>query len=146
MNDLVGRSIGWGAVFGAMGSFATASCYLLFWMAKGGYHVEYGMAMIFWLPAMAIMGCIGGAVLFGVVGAIMRFYPRGMASSPLSYAVLGTLLALGIALTYGLREQGLHLYFMEFVLPRGDHPGVLWAPIAGLLIGWKVRPPHDPRS
>jgi hypothetical protein len=59
------------------------------------------MVVTFWVPPMTIMGGVAAAVLFGVVGVIMRFWPETIEPSPFSYAFLGCLLALGIVVSFG---------------------------------------------
>ncbi len=82
------------------------------------------------------------AVLFGVVAVIVSFNPGRIEASPLSYAVLGGLLSLGIiilpfaawvagGLLRALQEaQGTYLLLPSSLLPVA---------IAGLLTGWKVQ-------
>jgi hypothetical protein len=99
------------------------------------------MLMVFWVPPATIMGGVAAAVLFGIVGAIMSFTPVGIKPSAVSFAVLGSLLALGaVILPFAswvaggwLRAiqgaQGVYLLFPAGLLPVA---------IAGLLTGWRV--------
>src|SRR5262249_42429807 len=81
-----------------------------------------------------MFGAVAGAVLFGVVGVIVRFGPGRLAPSPLSYAVLSSLL------------WGAGGWLLALRLPQGaqgDHSvllyGILAVAIAGLLTGAVVR-------
>ena len=97
MNNIVGRSAGWGAIFGAAAAFASGLCLAIFWStARTGHAGDFTTLMILWVPPVAIMGGGAAAVLFGVVAVIVNFSPGRIEASPISYAVLGSLLSLGI--------------------------------------------------
>ena len=144
MSHTIGRSVAWGGIFGAIATFATGFCLAIFWSrARTGHPDHFATLMILWVPPVTIMGGGAAAVLFGVVGAILRLSPGRFEPSPLSYAVLGSLLALAIVIlpfaswvAGGLLRalqggQGVHL-----LLPAGLLP----VAITGLLTGWMVRP------
>jgi hypothetical protein len=142
MGNIIGRSAGWGAVFGAIAAFTTAACLLQYWAsAKTGHPGDLITLMILWVPPVTIMGGVAATVLFAVVGAIMSFKPAGIEPSALSYAVLGSLLALGIViLPFGSWVAGGLLRALQgaqgtyLLLPIGLLP----VAIAGLLTGWRV--------
>ena len=76
MNNIVGRSAGWGAIFGAAAAFASGLCLAIFWStARTGHAGDFTMLMILWVPPVAIMGGGAAAVLFGVVAVIVNFSP-----------------------------------------------------------------------
>jgi len=141
MGATIGRSIGWGALFGTIAAFTSASCLSYFWAAKSHHAGELATLMILWVPPVTIMGGAAATVLFGIVGAIMSFEPGGIKPSALSFAFLGSLLALGAVIlpfaswvaggwlraTQG--AQGVYL-----LLPVGLLP----VTIAGLFTGWRV--------
>jgi len=141
-SNIVGRSVLWGAIFGAIAAFVAASCLSLVWSAgRTGHPSDFIMLMILWVPAVTIMGGGASAVLFGIVAAIVSFSSARIKASPLSYAALGSLLSLGIVLPYAswvangfLRAlhgaQGTYI-----LLPFGLLP----VAIAGVLTGWMVR-------
>jgi hypothetical protein len=142
MGNTIGRSIGWGALFGTIAAFTTASCMSYFWAsAKTGHPGDLLTLMVLWVPPVTIMGGVAATVLFAVVGAIMSFRPAGIEPSPLSYAVLGSLLALGIViLPFGSWVAGGLLRALQgaqgtyLLLPTGLLP----VAIAGLFTGWRV--------
>jgi hypothetical protein len=141
MGNTIGRSIGWGALFGTIAAFTTASCMSYFWASASGHPGELTTLMVFWVPPMTIMGGVAATVLFGVVGAIMSFRPAGIEPSPLSYSVLGSLLALGIViLPFGSWVAGGLLRALQgaqgtyLLLPTGLLP----VAIVGLFTGWRV--------
>ncbi len=143
MGNTIGKSFGWGALFGAIAAFTTASCMSYFWATgKTGGPGHLVTLMILWVPAVTIMGGIAAAVLFAMVGAIVSLRPAGIGPSPLSYADLGSLLPLAfVILPFGswvawrgvLRAlqgaQGTYL-----LLPTGLLP----VAIVGLFTGWRV--------
>jgi hypothetical protein len=141
MGATIRRSIGWGALFGTIAAFASASCLSLFWAAQSHHTGELTKLMVLWVPAATMMGGTAATVLFGVVGAIMTFEPGGVRPSAFSFAVLGSLLVLGaVILPFAswmaggwLRAihgaQGVYL-----LLPVGLLP----VTIAGLFVGWRV--------
>jgi hypothetical protein len=97
--------------------------------------------MILWVPAATIMGGIAAAVLFAMVGAIVSLRPAGIGPSPLSYAVLGSLLALAVViLPFGSWVAGGVLRALQgaqgtyLLLPTGLLP----VAIVGLFTGWRV--------
>jgi hypothetical protein len=143
MNNIVGRSAGWGAIFGAAAAFASGLCLAIFWStARTGHAGDFTTLMILWVPPVAIMGAGAAAVLFGVVAVIVSFSPGRIEASPISYAVLGSLLSLGIIIlpfaswvAGGLHRalqgaQGTYLLLPTALLPVA---------IAGFLTGWMVR-------
>ena len=143
MSNIVVRSAGWGAIFGAIAAFASGLCLAIFWSTeRTGHTGDFAMLMALWVPPVAIVGGGAAAVLFGVVAVIVSFSPGRIEASPLSYAVLGSLLSLGLVIlpfatwvAGGLFRalqgaQGTYL-----LLPSGLLP----VAIAGLLTGWKVR-------
>src|SRR5262245_54257126 len=88
MADLVGRSVVWGAIFGAIVAFATGFCLSIFWSTgRTGHAGDFGTLMILWVPLVAIMGGGAAAVLFGIVAVIVSFCRGRIEPSPLSYAV-----------------------------------------------------------
>lgn len=152
MGRIVTGSIMWGAVFGGIMALATALGLWCYWGAQGGGQPGVTLAaLIFWVPSMAFIGGVVATVLFGVVGVIMALRPLGLEPSPISYAVLGSLLAYGLFILWeagGL--NGLHALWvgggLHAVLhgPQGRNDvfvPILLLPtvITGLLIGWKVR-------
>jgi hypothetical protein len=133
-SGIVGPSIGWGTLFGAAVAFATLFCLVLATgagMRNGDFGLLMGLAEI---PAV-IVGGIAGAVLFGVVGLIVRFSPVRPAALPLSYAILGSLLwgagwwLLSVNVAQG-RAQTVCGLMLNGLLPVA---------IAGLLTGSMVR-------
>ena len=143
MNNIVGRSAGWGAIFGAAAAFASGLCLAIFWStARTGHAGDFTMLMILWVPPVAIMGGGAAAVLFGVVAVIVNFSPGRIEASPISYAVLGSFLSLGIIIlpfaswvAGGLHRalqgaQGTYLLLPTALLPVA---------IAGFLTGRMVR-------
>src|SRR5262245_55791023 len=93
---LIGRSILWGAIFGAIAAFVTGVGLAIYWSpGRGG---DFAALMILWVPPVAIMGGGAAAVLFGVVGLIASLTLGWIKPSPLSYAILGSLLALGVVI------------------------------------------------
>jgi hypothetical protein len=142
MGNTIGRSIGWGAVFGTVAAFTTASSVSYFWaFSKTGHPSDLVTLMILFVPVATIMGGVAATVLFAVVGAIISFRPVGIEPSALSYAVLGSLLALGIViLPFGSWVAGGLLRALQgaqgtyFLLPTGLLP----VAIAGLFTGWRV--------
>ena len=92
MSNIVGRSAGWGAIFGAAAAFASGLCLAIFWStARTGHAGDFATLMILWVPPVAIMGGGAAAVLFGVVAVIVNFSAGRIEASPISYAVLGSL-------------------------------------------------------
>jgi hypothetical protein len=97
--------------------------------------------VILWVPPVVILGACAGAVLFGFVAVIVIFSPVRMEASPLSYAVLGSLLSLGIIIPFAAWMAGGYLRALHgaqgtyLLLPYVLLPLV----IAGLLTGSKVR-------
>ena len=142
MGNTIGRSIGWGALSGAIAAFTTASCLSYSWAsAKTGHPGDLIVLMVLWVPPVTIMGSLAATVLFAAVGAIVSFRPAGIEPSPLSYAVLGSLLALGIViLPFGSWVAGGLLRALQgaqgtyLLLPTGLLP----VAIAGLFTGWRV--------
>jgi len=143
MSNIVGRSAVWGAIFGVTVAFATGFCLAIFWStARTGHAGDFVTLMILWVPPVAIMGGGAAAILFGVVAAIVSFSPGRIEASPLSYAVLGSLLSLGIIiLPFATWVAGGLLRALQgaqgtyLLLPAGLLP----VAIAGLLTGWMVR-------
>jgi hypothetical protein len=141
MSDLVGRSIAWGAFYGLVAAFVTSLCLAASWSTgRTGQAGEFATLMILWVPPVAIMGGAAGGVLFGVVAVIMGLCTGR--TSPLSYAVVGSILAFGaVILPFAawvadgwLRAlQGAQNTYA--LLPAGLLP----VAIAGLLTGWKVQ-------
>jgi hypothetical protein len=143
MSNLVGRSVGWGAIFGAAAAFASGSCASIFWSTgRTGHAGDFAALMILWVPPVVIMGAVAAAVLFGVVAVIVSFSSGRIEASPVSYAILGSLLSLAIVIlpfaswvAGGLHRalqgaQGVYLLLPTALLPVA---------IAGLLTGWMVR-------
>ena len=89
----------------------------------------------------AMMGGPAGAVVFGVVGAIMSYEPAGIRPSALSFAVVGSLVMLGgVILPFASWMAGgwlpairgaQNVYAMLPVL-------LLSMTMTGFLVGWKV--------
>jgi hypothetical protein len=153
MGRIIAASILQGAVFGTLVATVTAFVLWCYWGSQSGGQPGIAlMALIFWVPAIAIFGGVFATALFGVVGMIMSLRPFGLEPSAISYALLGSLLAYGILILYaaggwfngvhalwhggGLRAvlhgaQGFNDGFVRLLLP----PIV----IAGLLVGRKVR-------
>lgn len=141
MGNIIGRSIGCGALYGTIAAFTSALCQSLFWASKSGDPNGLPMLMIFWVPPMTILGGAAATVLFGVVGVIISFHPAGIKPSPLSFAVLGSLLALGAVIlpfaswiAGGLLRAIQGAQGVYFLLPTCLLP----VTIAGLFIGWRV--------
>ena len=142
MADLIGRSVVWGAIFGAIVAFATGFCLAIFWSTGRTGHGGFVTLMILWVPPVAIMGGGAAAVLFGVVAVIVSFCRGRIEPSPLSYAVFGSLLSLGIIIlpfatwVAGGLLRALHGAQGTYtLLPTGLLP----VAITGLLTGWMVR-------
>ena len=141
MGATIVRSIGWGALFGTIAAFMSACCLSLFWASQSHQTGELTTLMIFWVPPVTIMGGVAATALFGIVGAIMSFEPGGIKPSAFSFAVLGSLLALGaVILPFAswvaggwLRAiqgaQGVYLLLPVALLP---------VTIAGVFVGWRV--------
>ena len=73
MSNIVSRSAGWGAVFGATAAFATGLGLAIFWStSKTGHAGDFAALMILWVPPVIIMGAGAAAVLFSVVGVIVE--------------------------------------------------------------------------
>jgi hypothetical protein len=136
---IVGPSIGWGTVFGAAIAFAILFC--LVWSYTGGKTAngDFGLLMGLGEIPMVIIGGTVGAIVFGVVGVIVRFGPVRLAASPLSYAVLGSLVwgALCWPRALNVSQEGAaaatkaaYLLMLYGLLPIA---------IAGLLVGAAVR-------
>jgi hypothetical protein len=88
MTNIVGRSVLWGAIFGATVAFAASSCLAIIWSTgKTGHPGDFPLLMILWVPPVTIMGAGAAAVLFGVVAVIVNFTPARIKAS-LSYAAL----------------------------------------------------------
>jgi hypothetical protein len=142
MGKTIGKSFGWGALFGTIGAFTMASCMSYFWATgKTGGPGQLLTLMVLWVPAATIMGGIAAAVLFAMVGAIVSLRPAGIGPSPLSYAVVGSLLALGVViLPFGSWVAGGVLRALQgaqgtyLLLPTGLLP----VAIVGLFTGWRV--------
>jgi hypothetical protein len=141
MGAIISRSIGWGALFGTIAAFASASCLSLFWAAQSQHTGELTTLMILWVPAVTMMGGTAATVLFGVAGAILAFKPGGIRPSAFSFAVLGSLLALGaVILPFASWVAGGWLRAIQgaqgvyLLLPVGLLPVI----IAGLFVGWRV--------
>ena len=99
MSNIVARSAGWGAIFGAIAAFASGLCLAIFWSTeRTGHTGDFAMLMALWVPPVAIVGGGAAAVLFGVVAVIASFSLGRIETSPLSYAVLGSLLSLGLVI------------------------------------------------
>jgi hypothetical protein len=141
MGATIGRSIGWGALFGTIAAFASAS-YCAYLSASAGHNAgELTFLMKYAVPLGSFMGGIVAAVLFGVVGAIMSFEPAGIKPSALSFAVLSSLLTLGaVILPFASWMAGGWLRAIQgaqgvyLLLPTGLLP----VAIAGLFVGWRV--------
>jgi len=141
MSNLVGRSAGWGAIFGAAAAFASGSCAAIFWSTgRTGHAGDFATLMILWVPPVVIMAAGAAAVLFGVVAAIVSVSAGRIEASPVSYAVLGSLLSLGIVILpfAAWVAGGLHRALQG---AQGVYLLLPMAPvaIAGLLTGWMVR-------
>ena len=144
MSNIVGRSAGWGAVFGATAAFATGLGLAIFWStSKTGHASDFTALMVLWVPPVIIMGAGAAAVLFALVAVIVSLSLGRIEASPVSYAVLGSLLSLGIIIlpfaswVAGGLLRALHgAQGTYLLLPAGLLP----VAIAGLLTGWKVRP------
>ena len=142
MGNTIGKSFGWGALFGTIAAFTTASCMSYFWATgKTGGPGQLLTLMILWVPAATIMGGIAAAVLFAMVGAIVSLRPAGIGPSPLSYAVVGSLLALAVViLPFSSWVAGGVLRALQgaqgtyLLLPTGLLP----VAIVGLFTGWRV--------
>jgi hypothetical protein len=140
MGKTIGKSFGWGALFGSIAAFTTASCMSYFWATgKTGGPGHLVTLMILWVPPVTIMGGIAAAVLFAMVGAIVGL--AGIRPSPLSYAVLSSLLALAVViLPFGSWLAGGVLRALQgaqgtyLLLPTGLLP----VAIVGLFTGWRV--------
>jgi hypothetical protein len=142
MGNIVGRSILWGAIFGATAAFVASSCLSIVWSTgRTGHPGDLVTLMILWVPPVTIMGGAAAAVLFGVVAMIVGFSPTRIEASPLSYAALGSLLSLGIILPFATWVANGFLRALQgaqgtyILLPFGLLP----VAIAGLLTGWMVQ-------
>jgi hypothetical protein len=136
-SGIVGPSFGWGTLFGALVAFA-----ILFYLissfagartANGDFALLMGLAYI---PVVIIGGAVGAAV-FGVVGVIVRFGPGRLAASPLSYAVLGSLVWVAACWLRALNvprggAEGGYL-LMHMVLLQGGPEGAYLLTLYGLL-------------
>ena len=124
-SGIVGPSILWGTVFGAVVGVGILICVLV-WDGTQVQNGDFRLLMGLGFVPMVLIGGTVGAVLFGIVGAIVRFGPEWLvASAPLSYAVLGSLLWAA-----GCWLRGLDLLMFEGPLPVA---------IAGVLTGSMVR-------
>jgi hypothetical protein len=124
-SGIVGPSILWGTAFSAGIAFAILVCVLVYdgtRVANGDFRLLLGLGAV----PMLMIGGIAGAVLFGLVGVIVRLGPGWLvAASPLSYAVLSCL----------LWAAGCWLRGLDLLL----HEGLLPVAIAGVLTGSMVR-------
>ncbi|AUC93848.1 hypothetical protein CWS35_05705 [Bradyrhizobium sp. SK17] len=122
-----------------MAALVVALLLTLTWSSKSGAG-SLIMLLVMFVPAVTIMGGLVGGVLFGLVGVIIALSGHRIEASPLSYALLGGLLSLGVLVPYaswvanGLvpalqGRQGVHV-----LLPTAFLPVV----IVGFLVGAKV--------
>jgi hypothetical protein len=151
MGQIIARSLIWGAKFGTIVASATALVLWWYWGSQAGGQPGIAlMALIFWVPSMAILGGAFAIALFGVVGVVMSLHPLRLEPSPISYAVLASLLSCGLYLPWAAGGlNGLHALWVRGGLHavlhgdfgKNDSGFVLLLPIviAGLLVGWKVR-------
>nr|WP_311538693.1 hypothetical protein [uncultured Bradyrhizobium sp.] len=136
---MISRSSSWGLCFGGLAALVVALLLTLTWSSKSGAG-SLIMLLVMFVPAVTIMGGLVGGVLFGLVGVIIALSGHRIEASPLSYALLGGLLSLGVLVPYaswvanGLvpalqGRQGVHV-----LLPTAFLPVV----IVGFLVGAKV--------
>lgn len=136
---MISRSFSWGLCFGGLAALVVALFLTLTWSSQSGAG-SLIMLLVMFVPAVAMMGGLVGGVLFGLVGVIIALSRNRIEASPLSYALLGGLLSLGVLLPYaswvanGLLpalqgRQGVYV-----LLPTAFLPVVM----AGFLVGAKV--------
>ncbi|WP_298279650.1 hypothetical protein [uncultured Bradyrhizobium sp.] len=136
---MISRSSSWGLCFGGLAALVVALLLTLTWSSKSGAG-SLIMLLVMFVPAVTIMGGLVGGVLFGLVGVIIALSRHRIEASPLSYALLGGLLSLGVLVPYaswvanGLvpalqGRQGVYV-----LLPTAFLPVV----IVGFLVGAKV--------
>ena len=83
MSNIVARSAGWGAIFGAIAAFASGLCLAIFWSTeRTGHTGDFAMLMALWVPPVAIVGGGAAAVLFGVVAVIVSSVRDGSKHRP----------------------------------------------------------------
>ena len=137
-SGIIGPSIAWGTIFGAViacGLFAYAVAASGARMANGDFGLLFGLGVV---PVL-FLGGTAGALLFGVVGVIVRLGPGWLAPSSLTYAALSTVVwgaggsLLALKVPHG-GPQG---------AAQGDHSllfySLLAVAVAGLLTGGAVR-------
>ena len=141
MGETIGGSIRWGAVYGTIGAFVSASCMSLFWAASSHRPSDMAVLMILWVPGVTIAGGVACTALFGIIGAIMSLEPGGIKPSTLSYAALAFVLTLGaVILPFASWIAGGWLRAIHgaqgvyFLLPTGLLP----VTIVGFLVGRKM--------
>lgn len=134
---MISRSSNWGLLFGGLASLVVACCLTLAWSREPGSFV---MLLVMFVPAVTIMGGLAGGFLFGIVGTIIALGRHRIEASPLSYALLGGLVSLGVLVPYASWIAGGILPALQgrqgvyVLLPTGLLPVM----IAGLLVGSKV--------
>lgn len=139
--DMITRSFGWGAVFGAIAFSIVGAWCALHWASVSHNPGELELTMPLYVLFGAMTGGPAGAVLFGVVATIMSYRPAGIRPSAFSFAVVGSLVMLGaVILPFAswiaggwlpaIRgAQNVYAMLSTLLLPMT---------IIGFLVGWKV--------
>ena len=141
MGDMISRSIGWGALFGATAFSITGSWYALHEASMSHHPGELVLTMPLYVLCGAMMGGPAAAALFGVVGTIMSYEPAGIRPSAFSFAVVGSLVMLGaVILPFASWIAGGWLPAIRGAQNVYALLPVLLLPTAmtGFLVGWKV--------
>ena len=134
---MISSSFSWGLAFGGLASLAVAICLTLGWSAQPG---SLFTLLVMFVPAVVLMGGLAGGLLFGLVGIIVSFSRQRIEASSLSYALMGSVLSLGVIVPFASwMAGGIHAALqgrqgVYLLLPIGLLP----VAVAGSLVGWKV--------
>ena len=147
MKDVLGvmitRSVGWGAVFGAVAFSIVGAWCALHWASMSHRPGELELTMPLYVVFGAMTGGAAAAVLFCVVATIMSFEPAGIRPSAFSFALVGSLVTLGaVILPFAswmaggwlpaIRgAQNVYAMLPSLLLPMT---------VTGFFVGWKVAP------
>lgn len=144
---MIGRSFSWGLPFGGLASLAVAICLTLGWSAPS-QPGSLIMMLVMFVPAVTLMGGLAGGFLFGFVGIIVSFSRQRIEASSLSYALIGSVLSLGVIVPFASWIAGGILAALQgrqgvyLLLPTGLLP----VAIAGSLVGQKIASEESART
>jgi hypothetical protein len=138
---MITRSVGWGAVFGAIAFSIVGAWWALHWASMSHRPGELELTMPLYVVFGAMTGGPASAALFAVVGAIMSSEPAGIKPSAFSFAVVSSVVMLGaVILPFASWMAGGWLPAIRLAQNVYAMLPTLLLPmtITGFLVGWKV--------